>query len=362
MRKTLLYVIILAVLGVGIYYFLFNKKASLYDRSEAAFNIKDTGNIGKIFIASPNGITATVERTDSGWMVNKQYKALPTTIKNVLTTLYQQEALAPVTSAAHDLVIKSLATEGIKVEVYDRKGSKMTTFYVGGEATNNMGTNMLTEGATQPYIVQIQNFNGYLTTRYTTNIRDWRDRTVFDVPADQIKEVSVVYTDKPINSFTLKQDNGKISFDADKAIAGNTPKLNMRKANVYLKYFTNLNCEGYINGAPNLDSMIKNTKKHSAIDLTTVKGQHQHLDIYWLPLNRRSKNTLTSDPDVPDEYDADRLYAIMNDNKDTVMIQRYVFSKLFRNAYEFYEADDSTGRTHVSDEQPRNFMIHHKPQ
>jgi hypothetical protein len=57
-----------------------------------------------------------------------------------------------VPKTAYDNVIKGLSTEGIKVEVYGRDGKKKKVFYVGGSSVNNTGTNMMMEGAKQPYI------------------------------------------------------------------------------------------------------------------------------------------------------------------------------------------------------------------
>jgi hypothetical protein len=71
MRKTLLYLLLLAVLAFGVYYFIFSNKGSDFSKSEAGFTIKDTSEIGKIFLSNPAGDNILLERTDSGWMVNK---------------------------------------------------------------------------------------------------------------------------------------------------------------------------------------------------------------------------------------------------------------------------------------------------
>ncbi len=81
MRKTLLYLVILALLGFAVYYFLIKTNTdSTFSSSEAGFTIKDTASVGKLYLAASNGDAMLVERTDSGWIVNKQYKALPSTL------------------------------------------------------------------------------------------------------------------------------------------------------------------------------------------------------------------------------------------------------------------------------------------
>lgn len=342
MRKTVLYLLILAVLGFGIYYFIIRQNSEMpYSKSEADFTIKDTASIGKIFLAAQGGESVTVERTDSGWVVNKRYRALKSTLDELLSTLTKQAALYPVTKAAYDNVIKDLSTEGIKTEVYDRQGKKMRVFYVGGTAVNNSGTNMMMEGAKIPYVVQVPGFVGYLTPRYATMLTAWRDRTVFNLPQEEIKSVSIKYFRNPINSYEVRKEGEDVTVIADKSITTGLEGLNKRRAGVYLRYFTNVNCEGYLNGLPDMDTTLKSAPKQSEIDLVGMHGQHQHVDVYWMAINKRSKNRETSNPDVPDDYDSDRLYAVINNGRDTVMIQQFAFRNIFHKAYEFYMSDSS---------------------
>ena len=357
MRKTLVYLAILAVLSFGVYYFLISDHGSSYDPKEADFTIKDTASIGKIFIANSAGQSVLVERSTNGWTVNKKDRALPSMVNLILSTLPHQETLYPVTHAAYDNAIKVLSTDSKKVELYDRAGKKIKVFYVGGTSANQNGTNLLMEGAKTPYVVQVPGFTGYLGSRYTVEMTDWKDRTVFDMPYEEIKSVSVQYADKPINSFVISSDGENISVSADTNLSRHLDAQNTRRGNLYLKYFTNINCEGIMNGIPGMDSIIGHSHKQSVIDITGIKGEHQRADIYWMDINRRSKNLTVSDPNVPDDYDADRLYAVINGGKDTVMIQQYVFRKIFRKAFQFFQNDDTTSALQ-STQPPRNVMMH----
>ncbi len=359
MRKTILYLVVLALLGFGIYYFIFSNSGSPYSISEAGFAIKDTASIGKIFIVSNDGESVLVERTNAGWIVNKQYKAMPSTLNLILTTFTQQVPLYPVTQKALDNVIKVLSTDATKVEVYDRAGKKMKVFYVGGASVNNTGTNMLVEGAHQPYVVQVPGFNGYITARYTTRISDWRDRTVFNIPDYEIKSVSVQYFDKPINSFVVNRDKDSIvAVQADKQVMTGLEAFNARRARTYLKYFANVNCEGYLNGLQDMNEAIRTAPKDFAIDITGMHGQHEHADVYFMALNKRSKNVTVHNEDVPDDYDPDRMYAVINEYKDTVLVQRFAFRNILHKAYEFYQKDAAPGPKTDPTKPPKNVMMH----
>ena len=161
MSKTLLYAAILAILGISIYFFIFKKNDSPYSTDEAGFKIKDTASIGKIFIAANDGQSITAERGKNGdWLLGDKKKALPSMVDLVLNTLSSQAPLYPVTKNAYENVVKTLSTDGIKVELYDRDNKKICAFYVGGSAVNGTGTNMLMEGAKTPYVVQTPAFTG----------------------------------------------------------------------------------------------------------------------------------------------------------------------------------------------------------
>lgn len=338
MGKTILYLLILAILGFGVYYFLISDRQPAYNQAEAGFTTKDTASIGKIFLVSNEGESVSLARTDSGWMVNDKYRALPSTMNMLLATLNEQAALYPVTKAAYENAVKGLSTDGIKTELYGRDGKKMKTFYVGGAAVNNSGTNMMMEGASTPYVVTVRGLTGYLTPRFSTRLRDWRDRTVFNLPADQVKKVSLAYEDKPENSFTITRENGVPQFSDN--MKGKKPgPLNERRVNAYLKFFQNINCEGYLNGLADMDSTLRSAPKQSTIEVEDMHGKVQHADIYWVAVNKRSKNITVHNADVPDDYDADRLYAVINNARDTVMIQQFAFRNIFRKAAEFYQQD-----------------------
>lgn len=340
MQKTIIYVALLFIVASGVYFLVFNKQEELFSKDETAFRIKDVQQISKIYMARTNGEAVLLEKKpDGSWMVNGKYPVLEGTLNTLLYTLGTQEASYPVPENNHNSVVRSLAANSIKVEVYGSEDNKkLTTFYVGSEAHNYEGTYMLTEGAERPYVVGIPGYKGFLTTRYSTNLADWRARTVFRFDPADIKSVSVEYPDQPLNSFTIEQHQGTVRMVTKENVGGSNP-LNEKRVRSFLKFFSALNSEGYINGMLGIDSILKSVPRRASIQAIGNNGKQQTLDVYWMPLNKRSKNQLTLMPGQPEEFDADRFYGVTNGGKDTVIIQSFVFDKIFRKAYEFYEAD-----------------------
>ena len=338
MKKNLLYLLILCLLGGAVWYVFFApRKDNPFDGKEAGFTVKDTANVGRIFIADFQNQTILVERTDSGWMVNKQYPAMRSTVRMVLGTLLQQQALYPVTQTALKNSLEAMTTSATKVEVYDRANKVICKFDVGSSAAGGNGTDMLIEGEKVPYVVHIQGFVGVLNNRYSARLADWRDRTIFSFPASELKSVVINYADKPDNSFRFERDGEKFKVTGKLPASAKPEDFNDHNAGVYSGYFANVNCEGYLNGTIGMDSIIRTSAHHSTIDVENIHGQKKHVEIFWMALNQRSKNRLSADTEIPDDYDTDRLYALINNNKDTVMIQQFVFKKLFRKIGEFYQ-------------------------
>jgi len=341
MRKTIVYIAILGIFGLGVWYFLF-KDNNIFGEQEAGFTIADTSAVYKIFLANRKGDTISLQRTDNGWMVNGKYKASRRMTNTLLETFREQFAAYPVTENAHNNVIKMLSGRAVKTEVYDKRGKLLKTFYVGGQATNNTGTYMLMEGAKRPYVVQLPVYNGYVTPRYSTDIKDWRDRTAIDMTADQIQSVEIKYNSENeyLNSFTMSRvDDGSftVSLHPELNISG---ELNKRRVSTFARFFQQVGYEGNLSGVTDLDSIIANTEKRCEIIIKGTDGSIQNIDVYWMPVSKRSKNLATSSPGTPDQYDADRFYGIINNYKDTVVLQSNTFDKIFRRGFEFYEADE----------------------
>jgi hypothetical protein len=357
MTKTIIYLVLLALLGFGVYYFLFSERDA-FGAGEAGFKITDTGSISKIFLADKTGSTVTLERKGDMWMLDNKYPAMQAPVTTLLQTLATQTPSYPVPATMHNNVIKTLAATGIKIELYNKDGKKIRVFYVGGQANNLEGTYMLMEGSKKPYVVQIPGFEGYITPRYSTQTSDWRDRTVCDIPREELKSVTVKYIETPLNSYTVLQTNtGDVTVDADSALIKGQ-QLNKRRAIAYTGFFTKLYHEGYINGTTGLDSIIRTAPKMVAIDVAGTKGQSQHIEVFWMAITRRSKNMLTPAPGLPANYDADRFYATINNFKDTVIIQRGTFDKVLRKAYEFYQPDDTTVHKQLYEKGTGSIQVH----
>jgi len=342
MLKTLLYVFVLAVLGFGVWYFLFSDKSNrAFNAADAGFSIQDTASIGKIFISeNQNPNTILLERKKDGWVLNGKYPVLKSTLRHLMETMRAQQAMYPIPDNQRNDIIRSMVGSGIKTEVYDLEGHKMRSFYVGGELHHFLGTAMLMEGSERPYVVQIPGFDGYLTTRYSTDLNVWRDRLVFDYSPDQIASVSIHYPQEPLNSFTLTHKDDKVNVILDTALHYDKP-LNVRRAQDYLGFFKHIYSEGYSTGMIDLDSIVRSMPEKGTIDITNTSGVHQVVRIIYFPVDQKSKNVGMTPHTFEDHFHTDRYFAILNQGADTMTVQIPTFAPIFRRGYEFFVPDET---------------------
>ncbi|MBK7936223.1 MAG: hypothetical protein IPJ82_03720 [Lewinellaceae bacterium] len=141
MKRTLLLAVLFLLLGGGAWYAL-NKNAQSGSRNswDMEFAVPNTGDICKIFLADRNGQTATLERKEGYWLYNGKSRARPTAINSLLETIGKINVWYIPPKAAEKSMINSLAAEGIKVEIYDKDGKKMKSYYVGGVTNDEQGT------------------------------------------------------------------------------------------------------------------------------------------------------------------------------------------------------------------------------
>lgn len=332
-NKVILIITILLVLAA---IFLQHRNKSGTMREELRdFAVEDTGSITKIFLADKNQHTVLLERTPSGWKVDGKYKARPDAIHILLTTIKSLSVKTRVAKAAYNHVVKEIASDGIKCEIYQHGESKPAKVYYVGESTADvLGTFMLIEGSSLPFIIEIPGFQGYLTPRYSPFEINWRDISVFDYNPGEIKNISMTYYRQPEKSFSIERTGSsfRIFSPVTNAVIQNPDTIGL---NNYLTFFKYLCFESWdVEFTEQQRDSLKSTEPINTIRVTDTKGITSSITTFPKPVTTRS--LMQSDSlGNPLKYDADRMYAFMNDGKEFVVIQYYVFGKIFRQLSDF---------------------------
>ncbi|MBO6026577.1 MAG: DUF4340 domain-containing protein [Bacteroidales bacterium] len=313
----------------------------------ADFMVWDTATITKVFIADRLEHETLLERQDNGWTLNKDFKAHPKKIDQLMYTLYRVRVKTPVSRSSHDNIIKQMASSSTKVEIYQTvpainlfnkiklffREKRTKVFYVGEATRDSSGTFMLREGADQAYIVYIPGFRGYISTRFTANPDDWRDHTIFHEQLANIQSVTIEFGQTPELGFRV--DNmGKHQYQLS-SLTDNTPvPFDTLKVINLLASFSDLRFESLLNNIllpTRIDSILHSPMIHH-IMLTDKDGNISSLKTFGKKVE--ASNAI---PYEDRENDVDRMFALINDDHDLVLIQNYVFDKVLKDI-NYYKA------------------------
>ncbi|MEQ1744277.1 MAG: DUF4340 domain-containing protein [Saprospiraceae bacterium] len=330
MKRTWLLVAIFLLLGVGVFYTVRqkNKQAGGSRISwDMDFAVPDTASVTRIFLADRKGRTATLVRKEGHWLYNNTYRARPTAVQTLLATMHNVNVRYLPTKAAEEPMIKSLAAEGIKVEIYGKENKLIKSYYVGGVTSDETGTYMIMEGAEQPYVTHIPSFVGQLRIRYMLGDDNWRDRAVFFEKAEEIHSVSVEYPQQKSASFKIEKVR-EAEYEV-RPFYSTTPvsKVPQRKgtAEAYLLQFERLVAEAFETTNPVRDSVMA-LVPFAIVSLTKTDSTTKQVRFWPVSLEEKHDGT----PFVI------RYFTDVNGGEAFLLTQHHVFGPIFRDYGAFF--------------------------
>ena len=328
MKKNTLTILITLVLAIIVAYLFYTRKEGTIRQELKDFAIEDTSVITKIFLVDMANNQITLEKLKPGhWTVNGKYKVRKDLLDILLKTMKNLEVKSPVARAARENVIKRLATGAVKVEIYQNNDDEPDkVYYVGGATQDKYGTYMLLENSSEPFIMNIPYFSGYLSTRYNIDEYEWRDKMVFNYQFKDIANITVKYPQDNAHSFAITNIgnwNYTLRLLQNEELIVNYDTTNL---NIYLTLFQNVQFESFVRKMDKayLDSIVS----YPPVCIMTVSdmsGKTTKLRVFLKPVPKGGFDI----DGTPIEYDIDRMYALIDDEREFVTIQYYVFDKLF---------------------------------
>ena len=341
MKKNRIIISIVIILALVAVVLIFTQSNKTFQGALSEFAIQDTATVTKLFMADKNNNTVTLTRkADGQWIVNNNYPASRQNIDMLLQTMHTLAVKEPVSLAAHNSVIRELSVNSVKVEIYQKvyridlfntirwfPHEKLTkVYYVGGATQNNRGTYMLMENSSTPFVTFIPGFRGYVSPRYMPMVNVWRDYKVFRKSLPEIAAVQVEIPGKENESFVIT-NNGNTSISLYSYPENQPiPDFDTLAALNFLTGFRNLNFESI---QSNMDPLKKDSILSSSpfmiITLTDTSGVSNTVKTYF----KEGYGDVDMDGNII-PYDLDRLWALVNDGEDFVLIQYFSFDKVLR--------------------------------
>jgi hypothetical protein len=325
MKKYRVLIGLILVLGLAAIILITRNSTGTIKRELRDFAVEDTASVDRVFMVNKDNQQVTLTRQKGQWMVNDQYVAKADAIDNLLKTLNRIRVKSPVSSSMLDNAVRMLATRNTKVEVYNRN-RLLKTIYVGGPTQDQMGTFMMLEGSSVPFIVDIPGFTGYLSTRFFIEEAGWRSTELFSYNFNDIKAISVTNEDNPKASFRLlSSGNNRFSLTSPSG-AGVPGTLDTVGIRFYISQFEKVSFEFF---GDNIPQRIKDSlliaKPYRILTLEDQAGKTRKLVAWKRPAN--GKLDAEGNPLI---WDDERLWALFEE-KSWVVIQFYVFRSLFAN-------------------------------
>lgn len=346
-------IIIAAVVVVGIVALVVALNGRRTSTFKQDYNIEDIDAVTRIYLADKQDNEVLLTRVgDSSWIVDNQYPADQYMVNMLLETLHSMRIYDKVNRNAIPNVIKDISAHAVKAEVYCHAyrinilglhmlphEKKLVTYYVGRETQNMMASYMYREGDKVPYVIHIPGFRGFLTPRFVADPLKWRSHTIVDLNVNAIREIDLQIPSMPSESFAVV--NNGAGFDLVPTVTGQpVPTFDTSRVAQMLSSFTWLNFDEFAAIVPNSNDTSLNAAPRTILTVTDTAGHRTEVRTYIKYTNPDDREAMP-DSTMYNTFDLDRLYAIIN-QKDTVLIQYFVFDKILQPLSYFLGSDKST--------------------
>lgn len=350
MNKKKNLIILAAVVVVGLVALIIAKQGSRTATFEQDFHIEDIDAVTKVFIADKQNNHVLLERvadttSDTAWLVDGLYPASQPMVDLLLETLHEMRIRQQVNKNAVPQTVKLLSARAVKVEVYQRRwfinwfGGKFrlfphekltVTYFVGHETQDMMACHMFRKGDKVPYIIHIPGFRGYLTPRFVADPMSWRSHEIVHWDVRHLQSVELEIPASPEESFAVRREGDSFFMEL---LQGHQRVNGFDTARVaqMLSCFANLNFDEFASRVPNSYSDTSfNAAPRTILRITNTEGTTREVKTY-LKYNNPDDTLAMPDTSLYEMFDINRLYAII-DNKDSVLIQYFVFDNILQPA------------------------------
>jgi hypothetical protein len=338
MKRSNLIILLISALLIALAYFTLSGERNGTLKND--FLLSDTSNVEKMFLVNKENEQVTLTRENGIWVLPNGEEAIQENVMILLKTMMLIDIRQPVSKSSFNTVVKQLATNSTKVEIYQRiytidflgiklfpKLKNTKTFYVGDPTRDYKGTIMKMDNSDDIYITYLPGFNGYLSERFSASYADWVNHNVFKIPLRSIVKVRIDFGKSPEQSYEI-QSIGNRKFDLirlqDNSKITNYDTLRLLEE---LASFRNINFEALLDDMPSnkIDSLQKLIPIRT-VSVTTLDQKTKSIRMYRRP-NFDNKPDVTG-LDFP--YDMDRMYAFVDGIEHPVTVQYFVIDNISR--------------------------------
>ena len=340
-NRILLLVLLVLIITAGIVYFK-SHTSTIADEPLTEFAIEDTSKVTKVIITDHLGNIATIERVPGErlWLLNAKHQAREDAVNLILKTFNRIRVRGNVSDSARDNMLKLLATSSKRVEIFTGGSEPAKIWYVGTPTPDHTGTVMLLEipeigRSEEPYIMHMEGFTGFLSTRFFANEMEWRYTGIFEYPHLEVSKVRMI-------NHLITADSWEVRFAGGNALelwSCNAEGLSDRKAMRFdtlavkneLLLFKKVHVESFNTqlSAQQTDSLLKAQSAYT-LEVIDNSGKATSINLHLKPANKSIEDEFGNI--IP--FDLDYFWGVTGDG-EVAMAQSYNFSPLLNPISKF---------------------------
>ena len=333
MKRIGLLVLVVVLAVFTVWYLKRDDKYSTLGKDND-FAVKDTARISRIFLVDRNGQKADLVRKGRSWIINNKYKVNPYIMDVFMKTIYGLETQLRPPKNAVQTMVKDLAAQAVKTEIYNDDNELIRSYYVGGVTPDESGTYFIMEGEDQPFVVGVVGKDGGVKVSYFTDEEKWRDKTVFDLKVDEIKSVEVDYPKLKNKSFRLtKTATGYEVVPLNASAPKSNKPLKAFRVEQYLSGFKKQIASDLVNRSQIKEQVIQNLP-FASVTVEDIRGVKRNVKLFaMIDTDHEGKEILDASGN---HKPIEKFYAYA-DNRDFLIVQEMVFGKVFWEYSYFFE-------------------------
>ncbi|MGM0497407.1 MAG: DUF4340 domain-containing protein [Bacteroidota bacterium] len=321
MKKNVLYIILVLVLiAIAVVFYFHDEKSTLLSGSDE-FTLDEPEKVDSLLLKQ-DSVRFTLVKKNENWTLNGIVPVRKKAVNHLFDVLTELKIEAPVTKENQEEVIDLVKQNPIHVKIYS-KGKKIKDYLVEDSEYKKGVTYMMMNDKSTPFLMSIPGFDGDIADLYYVDPSFWRDRTIFNYSAVDIRSVIVQYSASSKNSFELKYKEDGFSLkdlNEDKELEA----VSNNKASRYYSYFSDIRYERIFKRQRLLDS-IKQGQPFCEITVRDKSDNTLTLKTYRKPSSGESDAF-----GQQGKYDLNHLYGIYSEFDEILLIKYTEIDPLFK--------------------------------
>jgi hypothetical protein len=251
--KILLGLIVIEIVAIVFSVSSNDRTTSLTNNNLQQFALIDSTGVNR-FVFGEN----TLQRNEDGrWTINQKYWADAPLMRQLFMLLEKIEVKKPVSEQMKVEVSKQIQEEGIEIQFFKENMLSQSFKMIDRE-----GECYVLKPDGEAFVLYVPGYNVALSEVFGLTEGDWREKTVIASRFLGLKKITLTYTEKPQESFTILRDSTFFKIDG-------ITKIDTNMVGNYVDAFKSVRVFSFLENPAFRDSLLK-TSPYCLIEVEDI--------------------------------------------------------------------------------------------